>query len=88
MIVAAGCVFAPPTFASPVPLRADGKVIWQDADEHAHYEGVFSVEAIVDTSAMKGMAKIAEIAADVRYQRCSKKSGVCILEQVHVSIDP
>lgn len=88
MIVAAACVFAPSSFASPVPLRADGKVIWQDADEHAHYEGKFTIEAIVDTSGMSGTASIEDIVADVRYQRCSKKSGVCILEQAHVGIDP
>lgn len=62
------------------------KEIWQDADEQAHYEGVFTVEAIVDTSAMTNIASLGEIAADVRYQRCSKKSGVCILEQKHVTV--
>ncbi len=62
------------------------KEVWQEADEHAHYEGVFTVEAIVDTSAMTNTASLGEIAADVRYQRCSKKSGVCILEQKHVEV--
>ena len=63
------------------------KEIWQDADEHAHYEGKFTVEAIVDTSGMSGTAHIGDIGAHIRYQRCSKKSGVCILEQTDVVVD-
>ena len=61
------------------------KTSWQDADENALYEGTFVIEATLDTSGITE-ASHATIAADIRYQRCNKKSGVCILEQERVEI--
>ena len=60
-------------------------VSWQDADEHGLYDGTFMIEAVVDGSGIKrGGTGI--IAADVRYQRCDKKSGLCVLEQERVEL--
>lgn len=56
------------------------KTTWQDADENALYEGTFVIEAILDTSGMTESADLT-IAADIRFQRCNKKSGICILER-------
>ena len=61
------------------------KTTWQDADENALYEGTFVIEATLDTSGITE-ASHATIAADIRYQRCNKKSGVCILEQERVEL--
>ena len=61
------------------------KTSWQDADENALYEGTFVIEAILDTSGMTDSADLT-IAALIRYQRCNKKSGVCILEQARVEV--
>ena len=61
------------------------KTSWQDADENALYEGTFVIEVTLDTSGITE-ASHATIAADIRYQRCNKKSGVCILEQERVEL--
>ena len=61
------------------------KTTWQDADENAQYDGTFVIEATLDTSGITG-ANYATIAADIQYQRCNKKSGVCILERQRVEL--
>ncbi|MCH2140418.1 MAG: VCBS repeat-containing protein, partial [Phycisphaerales bacterium] len=53
---------------------------WQDADENALYDELFAIEAIIDTADIDSVGS-SVIAADVSYQRCDKKSGVCILEK-------
>ena len=55
-------------------------VVWQDADEQALYDETFAIEAIIDTSELDSMTA-ATIGVEVVYQRCDKKTGVCILER-------
>ena len=60
-------------------------VTWQDADEFALYEEIFAIEANVDASGLTTKNE-GVIAVDVSYQRCNKKSGVCILENERVEL--
>ena len=60
-------------------------VIWQDADENALYEEIFAIEAIVDTSGITAEHS-GVIGVDLAYQRCDKKTGVCILEKERVEL--
>ena len=59
---------------------------WQDADHNALYEGTFAIEVIIDASGLENPDRVrnGEILAEVTYQRCDKKSGVCILESSEV----
>ena len=60
-------------------------VTWQDPDEHALYDATFSIEAIIDTGNLTASGESA-IAAEVSYQRCEKKTGVCIRERERIEL--
>jgi hypothetical protein len=60
-------------------------VTWQDPDEHALYEDTFAIEATIDTGKLDDSGD-STIGVEVTYQRCDKKSGVCILERERVEI--
>lgn len=61
---------------------------WQDADQDGLYEGTFAIEVVVDVAGLEDpdRPRLEEIVAAVRYQRCDKKSGVCILESGEVRL--
>ena len=62
--------------------------IWQDADHNALYEGTFAIEVVIDASGLENpdQPRTEEIRANVSYQRCDKKSGVCILESEEIRL--
>ena len=83
---AANAIGLPTTIEWDLPAGCSiSRETWQDADENALYEEIFAVEVIIDTSGLDE-DRDATIAADVSYQRCDKKSGVCILEQERVEL--
>ena len=60
-------------------------VVWQDADEHALYDDTFAIEATIDTEGLDRSGD-STLSVEVTYQRCDKKSGVCILERERIEL--
>ena len=93
-VAAAGVVGLPASIEWTLPEGCRiASCTWQDADHDALYEGTFAVEVVIDATGLvdPGRSRRESIVARVRYQRCDKKSGVCILEsdeiRMPVSID-
>lgn len=82
----ANAIGLPTTIAWDLPAGCTiTRETWQDADENALYDELFAIEAFIDTSGLDA-SEDTLIAADVSYQRCDKKSGVCILEKERVEL--
>ena len=82
-VAAAGVVGLPASIEWTLPEGCRiASCTWQDADHDALYEGTFAVEVVIDATGLVDprRSRRETIAARVRYQRCDKKSGVCILE--------
>lgn len=83
---AAGSESLPTTIDWSLPTGCSlADVVWPDTDEHALYEDTFAIEATIDTKSLVGSGE-STIGVEVTYQRCDKKSGICILEQERIEL--
>ncbi len=83
---AAGSENLPTTIDWSLPAGCSVEdIVWPDADEHALYESTFAIEASIDTESLDDSGD-STIGVDVTYQRCDKKSGVCVLERERIEI--